>query len=279
MKKDKNQIVKEVVESLLAMFESGKMPERMAFSIIRKQRGEDIPSTQWSIGNRLLMLAQDTDDARGFKQWQQVDRHVKKGAKALYILAPVIRKIKDKDDIGEEKDKVIPIGFTPIPVFRYEDTEGEDLSYRKAYQPAEYPPFWDVADVLGLTVTYAPLMKNYLGRYNLRTKNIKLCAHDAIVYFHELSHAVHSTFVDLQVYDPEKAEIIAEFSACVLCEIQGICGYEQQGLAYIKRYCRKDDKLDSVLKKITSVLTDVDLIVTKVLETAEKIDRQKDEAM
>ena len=277
MKKDKNQIVKEAVESLLAMFASGKMPERMAFSIIRKQQGADIPSNQWSSGNRLLMLGQDTDDARGFKQWQQVNRHVKKGAKALYILAPVTRKIKDKDDIG--KDKVITIGFTPIPVFRHEDTAGEDLSYRKAYQPAEYPPFWEVADVLGLTVTYAPLVKNYLGRYNLRTKNIKLCAHDAIVYFHELSHAVHSTFVDLQVYDPDKAEVIAEFSACVLCEIQGIRGYEQQGLAYIKRYCRKDDKPDSVLKKITSVLTDVDLIVTKVLETAEKIDRQNDEAV
>jgi hypothetical protein len=31
-------------------------------------------------------------DARGFRQWQKANRQVKKGAKAIYILAPMFFK-------------------------------------------------------------------------------------------------------------------------------------------------------------------------------------------
>lgn len=271
MKKDKNEIVKEAVENLMDIFKSGRMPEKIAFSIIHKHAGDVIPSDSWSIGNRILSLIQGTADARGYKQWTEAGRHVRKGCHAIYIMAPVTRKIQEKDNTTDEKkDKVIVTGFRPLPVYRFEDTEGADLPYDHTYQPTTYPPFFNVAKKLGIDVSYRPMMANYLGKYSLRTNTIQLCAQDAIVYYHELAHAVHSTFVDLRVYNEKKAEIIAEFSACVLAEISNIHGYESQGYEYIRNYCKGDEKKpEGVLKKIMSVLTDVDRIVTTVLKVAD----------
>ena len=272
MKKDKNEIVKEAVENLMDMFKSGKMPEKIAFSIIHRHDGDIIPSDRWSVGNRVLSLLQGTTDARGYKQWLEAGRHVKKGCRAIYIMAPLTRKIAENDKLtGEAKDKVIITGFRPLPVYRFEDTEGAALPYDHAYEPKQYPPFFDVAKKLGIDVSYRPMAANYLGKFSLHTNKIQLCAHDAVVYYHELAHAVHSTFVDLRVYDSQKAEIVAEFSACVLAEISSIHGYESQGYEYILHYCKNDEKKpEGVLKKIMSVLTDVDRIVTTVLEAADE---------
>ena len=43
-KLDKNELIKNAVEKLLQMFESGKFPEAVAMSVIRKRAGEEIPS-------------------------------------------------------------------------------------------------------------------------------------------------------------------------------------------------------------------------------------------
>ena len=105
MKKDKNEIVKEAVENLMDMFKSGKMPEKIAFSIIHRHAGDIIPSDRWSVGNRILSLLQGTTDARGYKQWLEAGRHVKKGCRAIYIMAPLTRKIAENDKLtGEAKD-------------------------------------------------------------------------------------------------------------------------------------------------------------------------------
>lgn len=92
MKKNKDEIIKNAVNQLLDMFQSGKLPERVAFSIIHRHPGDVIPSDKWSIGNRILQMLQGTADARGYKQWQEVGRQVRKGAHAIHILAPLTYK-------------------------------------------------------------------------------------------------------------------------------------------------------------------------------------------
>ena len=262
-------IIKDAVDQLLDMFKTGKLPEKVAFSIIHKHPGDVIPSDKWSIGNRVLQLLQHTEDARGYKQWQAVGRQVKKGSHAIHILAPMTFKVKEKDALtGEEKEKVVVKGYRPIPVFRYEDTEGDALPYDHAYEPASRPTFFDVAAKMGIDVAYQPLKSNYLGCYKLSTNSIRLCAEDAVVYYHELAHAVHATFVDLRVFDRAKAEVVAEFSALVLANIAGIEGYEGQGLDYIEHYAQ-DHTPSSALKEIFSVLNDVEAIVNKVLAVSD----------
>lgn len=262
-------IIKDAVDQLLDMFRTGKLPEKVAFSIIHRHPGDVIPSDKWSIGNRVLQLLQGTEDARGYKQWQAVGRQVKQGSHAIHILAPMTFKIKEKDEkTGEDKEKVVVKGYRPIPVFRYEDTEGAALPYDHVYEPTSHPTFFDVAQKLGIDVEYKPLKSNYLGRYTINTNSIRLCAEDAVVYYHELAHAVHATLVDLRVFDPAKAEVVAEFSALVLANIAGIEGYEVQGLDYIEHYT-KEHTPAAAMKEIFSVLNDVEAIVSKILEVSD----------
>ena len=269
MKKDKETLIKNAVESLMKMFQTAEFPQKLAHSVIRKNEADIIPSDAWSLANRALMISQHTADARGYKQWGEVGRNVIKGGTAIYIFAPMTKKIKDKDkETGDETDKVILYGFRPIPVFRYEDTEGEPLP-EFDYRPKTYPNFFDVAEKLNIKVEYRPMQGNFLGRYMSKTKmkKIELCSQDASIYFHELAHAVHNTFVDLATYDKDKAEIVAEFSACVLSELSGVSDYQFQGYEYIKRYCGGEDKPEVVLKKIMGVLNDVEKIVGIILDT------------
>lgn len=263
-----DQIIQNAVDQLLDMFKTGKLPEKVAFSIIHRHSGDVIPSDKWSIGNRVLQMLQGTSDARGFRQWQDAGRHVRKGSHAIHILAPLSFKIKEKDEkTGEEVEKVIVKGYRPIPVFRVEDTEGADLLYDHEYEPETHPTFYDVAAKIGIDVSYAPLRANYLGCYSLNTNSIRLCADDAVVYYHELAHAIHATIVNLKVYDNAKAEVVAEFSALVLANIAGVEGYEQQGFDYISHYAKTHEP-KSVMREIFSVLNDVEAIVNKVLEVS-----------
>ncbi len=74
------------------------------------------------------MLLNNTEDARGFNQWREAGRYVKKGSKAFYILAPMFKKIREeKVSSGEITEKEILAGFRAVAVFRFEDTEGEPI--------------------------------------------------------------------------------------------------------------------------------------------------------
>ena len=269
MKNTKDEIIKDAVDKLLDMFKTGKLPEKVALSIIHRHPGDVIPSDSWSIGNRILQMLQGTSDARGYKQWQEAGRQVKKGSKAIHILAPMTYKVKDKDKLtGEEVENVVVKGYRPIPVFRYEDTDGDPLPCYDYDISKNHPTFFDAAEKLGISIRYAPLRSNYLGKYSIRTNSIELCSEDAVVYYHELAHAVHATFVDLRVFDDAKAEVIAEFSALVLANIAGISGFEVQGFAYIDHYA-KEHSQNGILREIFSILNDVERIVSTVLSVTE----------
>ena len=265
---DKATIIQNAVVTLTTMFQSGNFPAQVAMTIIRKAEGDNIPADNWSLGNRLLMSSQGTNDARGFRQWQEVGRYVKKGSKSIYIFAPLTKKIVEKDETtGEETVRIIVVGFRPIPVFRLEDTEGEPLPTFD-YKPKTYPPFFDVAEKLGVKVEYKALRSDYYGRYTSGQGKIELCSEAIVVYYHELAHAVHDTFVDLRKCDKAKKEIVAELSALVLCEISGVSGYQWQGYKYISAYCA-DSKPETALKKAISVLNDVEKIVSIILDATE----------
>ena len=271
MKKDNKELYQEAVNSLLEMFEYGKMPEAMAFNIIKKQQGVvSKPSDNWSLGNQILQMIQGTNDARGYQTWKKNGRNVIRGRKAIHILAPMTYKVKKVNpETGKEEERIVITGFRPIPVFRYEDTEGKELDLIPDFVPPDPPPFWNVAEKMGIKVSYVPMMGNFLGQYNLRANTIKLCSEDAVVYFHELAHAVHNSFTDLKRCPKDICETVAEFSAVVLAHIQGITGYEHQGWEYIKRASHNKENPEAALKFIMQCLSDVEKVVTIILEAAE----------
>ncbi len=84
---------------------------------------------QYSYHNQLLIhFAMPTaTTVAGFKKWQELGRSVNKGQKAIKILAPYIRKIKELDKkTQEEVEKNITL-FFPVNVFDISQTEGKPL--------------------------------------------------------------------------------------------------------------------------------------------------------
>jgi hypothetical protein len=84
---------------------------------------------KYSYHNQLLIFRQMQKATRvaGFRKWQEMKRRVKKGSKAIKILAPSIKRIIETDPkTGKEKEKEITC-FWPVSVFDQSQTEGQPL--------------------------------------------------------------------------------------------------------------------------------------------------------
>ncbi len=206
------------LDKIVKVFGSKDFPKKIAKIYIK---GAGKPMSKWSFGNQMLVLLGNSEDARGFKQWGAVGRHVIKGRKAIRILAPNMIMVDETDDYGKKTGNKFPIcvGFRAIPVFRYEDTEGSPL---KEYKPKQLPPLIDVAEKWGVKVRYDDTSMGENGSYSPSRKEIRLCVEEMDTLFHELAHLAHMKIDGKlkQGQDPEQ-EAIAQLSACVLSKLYG----------------------------------------------------------
>lgn len=83
----------------------------------------------YSLNNTMLILLQkpDATHVAGFKKWKQLNRKVKKGEKALRILAPSFKNKKIEDEDGSMEEQRVLAYFVAVPVFDVSQTEGEPL--------------------------------------------------------------------------------------------------------------------------------------------------------
>ncbi len=225
--------VKQVLNIILEKFESGEIPEAVAYSMFPVP---DTPSARWSLLNRTFMFLAGTADGRGYKQWRQVGRYVKKGSKAFYILVPFFKKIEDES--GDEIETLY--GFGCRPVFRFEDTNGESLDYEQIELPDL--PLFDRAEEWGISIKAVPGNYRYYGYYSANRGEIALATKDECVFFHELSHAAHHKIKgNLKKGQDSIQEIVAELSAQALCRIVGKQPTDTLGnsIRYIGKYAGK----------------------------------------
>ncbi len=252
----KNPRVKEAMDTLLKMFNEENL-EKVAHAVFR---GNEIPSDKWSFLNRVLMYLHDTEDARGYRQWQQVGRHVKKGSKAFYILGPVMKKITEKKilETGEnvKEEKTILAGFKAIPVFRLEDTEGTPI-VREEYKVNIPYEFNGIIQELGLKVDAVRFSGYAYGSYNLLKKQIKLASPDIEVFLHELSHAVDDRLNGLKPGQRKDQEVTAEFSGAVIGYLMGY----KIPLGNVKEYIEHYS-----FKELLNSLSKIEKIVNYVIE-------------
>ena len=208
------------LEKVVRLFASKELPDLCAKALIN---APERPSSKWSFGNQLLMLLAGTSDARGFRQWTEVGRWVGRDMKAIWILGPVRKKVMQEateggDEQGLEAKEVL-IGFKAIPVFRYEDTDGQELP---VYQPRSPPPLLDVAERFGMKVQYVLLAPGMYGATDHTNKTIVLASEDWDVFFHELGHAIHRSFEPKSGHGQEsEAETIAQLVAATLARLYG----------------------------------------------------------
>ena len=229
------QTATDQLAKIVELFSSKTIPDVAARAISSNIPG--IPSSKWSLLNRIAMLMQGTQDARGYHQWQDVGRNVKKGSHAIRILGPITKNIGEGTWCAECNAKECsqagihrPVqtfkrqalyGFKQIPVFRIEDTEGKELV--TDYKPRELPPLVEVAERFGVSIKWEnSLPRGVLGAYESKSNSITLASEDWDVFFHELAHAIHRSFEPKSIHgqDPE-AEAIAELVAATLARLYG----------------------------------------------------------
>lgn len=234
--------IQEQAEKLLTVFQEDNLPV-LARAVFRSKNNK--PCEKWSFNNYLLMLLSGTNDARGIRQWNSVNRKVKAGCHAFYILAPSMVKIsKDIEKTDPETGKVEIEhkrfehlnGFLGVPVFRFEDTEGEPLPIDdfNFTVPAR---FEELVQKLNLKIECTPFENGYYGTFYHKENRITLSTPEIKTFFHEIAHAVdqvlNGTLKPGQ--DPEQ-ETVAEMSGAV---IGTLLGYETSlgnSKEYIKSY-------------------------------------------
>lgn len=228
--------IKEAMETLLKMFEAGDL-EKVAHAVFK---GGDIPADKWSFLNRLLMYCNNTEDARGFNQWKQAGRYIKKGSHAFYILAPMFKKITDEKALELcAREKQILSGFRAIPVFRYEDTDGAPIISEGLKLDIPFA-FNGIIQELGLKVDAVRFNGASYGSYNPIRKEIKLASPEIEIFLHELSHAVDDRLNGLIAGQRNDQEVTAEFSGAVIGHLMGYKVSMGNVKEYIEHYSFKE---------------------------------------
>lgn len=226
-----------VVETVNRVFEeimNGNL-KPIALSVFNFNR----PMDRWSPFNRAIVLSHGTTDARGRRQWEEVGRRVKEGAKPIHILVPVFKTEKKKDKkgrrreikIGGKEDKIEEkeeeeeeekklTGFIAVPVYAVEDTEGDPLPEMEIKEEIEMnvrPLLKSLG--LDLKIDVASFDGFALGRYYPLMNRIELATDNVITILHEITHAL----VDkLNIKLPrEEEEVVAELTAAAWARLMG----------------------------------------------------------
>jgi len=259
---------------ILETFKTGDLPRALAPVFIHRR--DNVPCRAWSWSNQLLAALAGHSDARGYRQWQDVGRHVRKGEKSFAILAPVTRKRTATDpDTGDEQEVTFVAGFTSAAVFGLSQTEGEPLPGPDPHVTRwlESLPLRDVAESWGLSVdTFNGAGARYAGFYKHGVA-IALGVENLATWAHELVHAADDkcgTITKLPGQQPDN-EIVAELGGATLLQILGHSVDADTGGAweYISTYASRA-KLEPIAacQKVLQRTCDA---IALILDTAEKL--------
>jgi antirestriction protein ArdC len=182
---------------------------------------------RYSYGNVLLIASQDrrATQVAGFKAWQGLNRFVRKGEKAIWILAPMIGKATEPEE--GESGRCIR-GFKYVPVFDIAQTDGDDppavCTKLSGDDPGHlYDRLRTGARSLGFSVEDHEFGDSTNGDCSPSEERIRVevrnsPAQRVKTLAHELAHALlHQTVVDRAL-----AELEAESTAYVVGRAVGI---------------------------------------------------------
>jgi antirestriction protein ArdC len=233
---------------ILSLFESGDIPKALAPIFIR--RHDDVPCRRWSWHNQLLVALAGHDDARGYRQWQEAGRFVKKGEHGFPILVPIhVRREAADDETGQTETKLALVGFKAQIVFGHAQTNGKPLEgQQKAHEFIQALPLIHVAKSWGLSVsTYSGQHGKPLGWYRPK-QAIALGVENLATWAHELCHAADDRLGNLKDRGRHwQSEVVAELGGAVLLSCIGLEHDADSGgcWEYIQAYTR-DAKLEPI---------------------------------
>jgi len=275
----KNERVRQIGEEILAAFQEGRVPEAVAKLFITPPSDSRVPSVRWSWSNRLHAVLMGHRLAAGFRQWEELGRKVKKGEKAFYILRPWLQEAREDDPESDvqARERVV-VGFAPVPVFGYDQTEGRPLAEMEEQERfLDSLPLVEVARSWGLAVvTFVTDDPAYLGHYRYGKEGgirIAVAVENPVVWAHELVHAADHRLKTLTEKGGQQLdnEVVAQLGASILLEALGLEDDSDRGTSYryIETYCKKHGV--SMLTICNALLERTCAAVSHLLETAQQL--------
>jgi hypothetical protein len=227
---------------------------------------------RYSFGNQILIALQrpDATYVAGFRAFLQLDRCVRKGERAIRILAPMSVPAKDSESVeaqaagaSEQQKRTV---FRAVPVFDVAQTDPlpdkEPVSLDSPCHPIGDShahlalPLEALAGELGYTVARQPIEGSADGWCDSSKRaivvNDLLPANAQIrVLVHEIAHALG---VGYQDYGRQRAEVLVDTVTYIVCSSVGldtsgstvpyVAGWGESGeLDSIRTYAETIDKL------------------------------------
>ncbi|MDQ1492325.1 MAG: hypothetical protein QOD57_401 [Actinomycetota bacterium] len=202
---------------------------------------------RYSFRNTLLIQLQRPDSTvvMGYRAWQALGHQVRKGEKAISILAPCTYKTNRNEDKDEDEDQEDPPtqtgkarrvlrGFRIAHVFDISATDGHTVKPppSPALLDGDAPAgLWDAlaahVTAEGFTLTRAPIPSGVNGTTNFATRTVTVADHlspaqAAKTLAHELAHAVCHTGMEYAMGCRGRAEVEAESVAFIICQAAGL---------------------------------------------------------
>ena len=118
------QIASKAIEELSHALEAGHSEK------LRQYLGAMARFHRYSLHNIMLIASQrpDATHVAGFHTWKRLGRFVKKGAKGILILAPVVLRKEAESKQQDQKHDRTAIRFRAAYVFDMTDTDGKPLA-------------------------------------------------------------------------------------------------------------------------------------------------------
>ncbi len=243
--------VKELVASVESM--TGKEYQEMLEKMVRFH--------QYSFCNQIILMFHGCSQVAGYKRWQELERTVKKGSKAVWILVSAYYKKKVENEEGEEEE-VRKLYFRSVPVFDIADTEGKEIE-RNLTTKSElnFPEAKEAAGKLGFSVTLKPLEIATGGCIKERaiTLNSNLSDTEHVgTLIHELSHGLLDHTNNKNGELPEEVkEQQAETATYLACRILGVrrkSKFYLKGWGLSKAIVKDFQRVDKVTKEIVGAI-------------------------
>lgn len=231
----------------------------------------------YSLRNCMLLYIQrkNITMVASFNKWKELNRIVKKGEKALYVVAPSIHTVKNSDgtdklDKNGEVEKCV-CGFRAVPVFDISQTDGEPLPAFGSWELKDDTDYSLLFDKISSTTDYNITVKKLDGIYGcvvISAKEIYInesasWIEKVTALIHEIGHA--SLHHDKADYSTSLREIEAESFSYVVSKLLGL-EIKDSSINYIKHYLVGIAKADSenLLKAMARVNKALQPILNKL---------------
>ncbi|RHW36082.1 LtrC [Neobacillus notoginsengisoli] len=246
--------VQEKVEELVSVLEEGVLNFNYSPEEFKALLEMKALMPNYSFRNIIVAKAQypNASFIASFKRWNELGRQVRKGEKSIRIFKPNFKKVEDEN--GEVDSKLV--GFLTVPVFAYEQTEGEPLPIDRvkitlegdsdeAREIIEYAEQIAAKDNCPITYGNADGANGYYvpAYHSITVSDTLSINHRCKTLVHELVHSkVHR--YDKTSSRSEK-EVVAEGTAFVVCSFFGL-DTSDYSFRYVKSWSKEDE--NSLLK-------------------------------